>query len=244
MSQPPRPSLPMPDTVPLAVPVGFDERLRALGVRLAPSVLDRIGDYLARLLAMNEQMNLTAIVDAEQAWEKHGLDALSLLPHLDELRPGMRLADVGSGGGVPGIILAAARPDLKVTLVEATLKKAAFLEAVAATLGLAQVTVRAVRVEALHRSEVAGTFDVVTARAVAKLSALVPLVAPLVRPGGRLLLIKGQRADEEVAAAKPTLAKHGTRHETTVNTPTGRIVVLRKSEAAGAVGKRSQRKPP
>jgi 16S rRNA (guanine527-N7)-methyltransferase len=234
----------MPETVPLAVPEGFDERLRALGVHLAPPVLDSIGNYLALLLAMNEQMNLTAIVDAEQAWEKHGLDALSLLPHLDGLRPGMRLADVGSGGGVPGIILAAARPDLKVTLIEATLKKAAFLEAVVTTLGLAQVTVRAVRVEALHRSEVAGTFDVVTARAVAKLSALVPLVAPLVRPGGRLLLIKGQRADEELAAAKLTLAKQGIRHETTVNTPTGRIVVLRRCEAEGAVGRRPRRKRP
>jgi 16S rRNA (guanine527-N7)-methyltransferase len=242
--QPQRPSLALPDAVPLPVPEGFEERLRALGVQLAPPVLDLVGDYLARLLAMNEQMNLTAIVDAEQAWEKHGLDALSLLPHLDELSAGTRLADVGSGGGVPGIILAAARPDLKVTLVEATLKKAAFLEAVAAALGLAQVTVQAVRVEALHRSEVAGTFDVVTARAVAKLSALVPLVAPLVRPGGRLLLIKGQRADEELTAAKATLAKHGIRHETTVNTPTGRVVVLRRGEAAGAVGKRPRRKRP
>jgi 16S rRNA (guanine527-N7)-methyltransferase len=242
--QSPRPNLVLPDAVPLPVPDEFEEQLRALGVRLAPPVLELIGDYLARLLAMNEQMNLTAIVDAEQAWEKHGLDALSLLPHLDGLRPGMRLADVGSGGGVPGIILAAARPDLKVTLIEATLKKAAFLEAVAATLGLAQVTVRAVRVEALHRSEVAGTFDVVTARALAKLSALVPLLTPLVRPGGRLLLIKGQRADEELAAAKPVLAKHDIRHETTVITPTGRVVVLRLGETSGAKGKRPQRKRP
>ncbi len=244
MPQPPRPSLPMPETVPLAVPDGFDERLRALGVHLAPPVLDSIGNYLALLLAMNEQMNLTAIVDAEQAWEKHGLDALSLLPHLDGLRPGMRLADVGSGGGVPGIILAAARPDLRVTLVEATQKKAAFLEAVAAALGLANVTVRAVRAEALHHSEVAGTFDVVTARAVAKLAMLVPLVAPLVRPGGRLLLIKGQRADEELAAAKSALGKHGIRHETTVGTPTGRVVVLRRSEATVSVDQRPRRKRP
>ncbi|MCU0691331.1 MAG: 16S rRNA (guanine(527)-N(7))-methyltransferase RsmG [Polyangiaceae bacterium] len=229
MPQPSRPRLPIPDSAPLAVPCGFAAQLRALHVHLDPRVLDVIGDYLGRLLAMNQQMNLTAIVDPQQAWEKHALDAMSLLPHLAALGAGARLADVGSGGGVPGMILAAARPDLKITLIEATQKKAAFLEGVAAALGLTQVTVRAARVETLHGGELGGSFDVVTARAVAKLVVLVPLLAPLVRPAGRMLLIKGRRADEELAAARAAMAKHGTSHEATVQTPTGRIVVLRRS---------------
>ncbi len=217
----------MPDTVPLAVPSGFEQQLAGLGVELFADRLAQIGDYLARLLAMNEQMNLTAIVDAQQAWEKHALDALSLLPQIASLPAGARLADVGSGGGVPGMILAVARPDINVTLIESTQKKAAFLEAAAAALGLANVTVRAERAEALHRGQLARSFDVVTARAVARLSELVPIVAPLVRPNGLLLLIKGQRADEELGAAKQVLGRHRTVHERTVGTPTGRIVVLR-----------------
>ncbi|MBI5537565.1 MAG: 16S rRNA (guanine(527)-N(7))-methyltransferase RsmG [Deltaproteobacteria bacterium] len=223
-----RPPLPLPAPAPLEPPEGFTERLRAIGVELEAAVVRSLGDYLAHLLAMNEHMNLTAIVDPAQAWEKHGLDALTLVPLLGELRQGARLVDVGSGGGVPGIPLALARPDLHVTLVEATQKKAAFLVATAAALGLTRVKVRAARAEELARGELRAAFDVVTARAVGKLSALVPLVAPLARPGGLLLLVKGQRADEELADAKQALAQHKIVHEKTVATPTGRIVVLRR----------------
>jgi 16S rRNA (guanine527-N7)-methyltransferase len=213
---------------PLRVPDGFVERLSAIGVHVDAVVLDKLGDYLARLLAMNELMNLTAIVDPLEAWEKHVLDALSLLPPLRELGAGARIADVGSGGGVPGIPLAIARPELSVTLIEATQKKAAFLVAVADALRLSRVTVRAARAETLARGELRGVFDVVTARAVGKLLALVPLAAPLVRRGGLLLLVKGQRADEELVAAKRVLAQQRIVHEKTIVTPTGRIVVLRR----------------
>jgi 16S rRNA (guanine527-N7)-methyltransferase len=239
MSKAARPPLSLPISAPLAPPEGFEARLAEVGVRLDATVLATLGDYLARLLAMNEQMNLTAIEDPLEAWEKHALDALTLVPLLVDLGAGARLVDVGSGGGIPGIPIAIARPDLHVTLVEATQKKAAFLSAVVAALGLANVAVRAERAEQLGAGELRGMFDVVTARAVARLTMLLPLTAPLAKPGGLVLLVKGQRADEELAEAKRALAEQRTTHEKTVATPTGRIVVLRRgAEAPRRKGRR------
>lgn len=226
-----RPPLPLPNPAPLVPPEGFGARLTAIGVDLDAAAVARLGDYLARLLAMNEQMNLTAIVDPGAAWERHVLDALTLVPLLAEIGPRSRLADVGSGGGLPGIPVAIARPDLRVTLVEATQKKAAFLEAVAVALGLDNVEVRSARAEQLATGELRGAFDAVTARAVGRLATLVPLTAPLARTGGIVLLVKGQRADEELAEASRVLAEERCDHEKTVATPTGRIVVLRRGAA-------------
>lgn len=218
----------LPSSVPLAAPDGFGARLEAVGASVSAPALAQLGDYLARLLAMNEQVNLTAIKDAESAWERHVLDALTLLPLVADVPAGARLVDVGSGGGIPGIPLAIARPDLRVTLVEATQKKAAFLTAVSAAIGLSNVTVHAERAEQLGKSDLRGAFDVVTARAVARLAALVPLVLPFARPGGLVLLIKGQRADEELAEATSVIKKQHAAHEATIATPTGRIVKLRR----------------
>ncbi len=201
------------------------DRLAAIGASVPPDRLVIVGDYLGRLIAMNERMNLTAITDEAAAWERHALDALSLLPQLAGFARGARLLDVGSGGGIPGIPLAIARPDLAITLIEATQKKCSFLSSVADELGLTNVTVHADRAEKLARGPLAGTFDVVTARAVAKIEALVPLVAPFAKKGGLLLFIKGQRADEEIAEAKKVLSGR-VQYEATVATPTGRIVRL------------------
>jgi 16S rRNA (guanine527-N7)-methyltransferase len=242
MSHAARPPLALPTPEPLLPPAGFAERLAGIGVELDAAVLGRLGDYLARLLAMNEQMNLTAIHDPAEAWEKHALDALTLVPLLAEVGAGARLVDVGSGGGVPGVPLAIARPDLQVTLVEATQKKAAFLSTVAGTLGLTNVTVRAERAEQLAAGELHGSFDVVTARAVGRLAALVPLTAPFAKAGGMLLLVKGQKAAEELAEATGVLQKQRCTHEKTVESPTGRIVVLRRGAGAGAAGAGPRRK--
>jgi len=218
----------LPTAVPLIAPGDFGARLEAIGVSVSATILAQLGDYLARLLAMNEQMNLTAIKDAESAWERHVLDALTLLPLLAGVPAGARLVDIGSGGGIPGLVLAIARPDLRVTLVEATQKKAAFLSAVSTAMGLSNVSVRAERAEVLGKGELAGAFDVVTARAVARLNALAPLTLPFARPGGLVLLIKGQRAEEELTEARSVLAKQHAVHDKTIATPTGRIVVLRR----------------
>jgi 16S rRNA (guanine527-N7)-methyltransferase len=206
-------------------PRWFAESLAEIGVSLDAETTEQLGAYLARLLATNEVMNLTSITDLDQAWRKHVLDALTIVPLLGGLARGAEVADVGSGGGVPGIPLAIVRRDLGFVLVEATRKKATFLEAVAAELGLSNVRVVAKRAESLASTKPA--FDAVTARAVANLEVLVGWTAPLVRRGGRLFLIKGQRADAELLSAKKALTRFHCTHERTVATPTGRVVVLR-----------------
>jgi 16S rRNA (guanine527-N7)-methyltransferase len=122
MTHKPREAIPLPDPAPLSPPEDFAARLATLGVTLDERALGRLGDYLGRLLAMNELMNLTAIKDPAEAWTRHAFDALTLLPLLADLKAGARLVDVGSGGGVPAIPIAIARPDLKLTLVESTQK--------------------------------------------------------------------------------------------------------------------------
>lgn len=229
MSHDPRPPLPLPPSEPLAVPPGFAERLSRAGITTSAEALARVGDYLGRLLAMNAQVNLTAVTTPEAAWERHALDALTLVPLLEPIPSGARVVDVGSGGGVPGVPIAIARPDLHVTLVESIQKKAAFLTAVSAALGLANVEVRAVRAEDLAAGPSRGSFDVVTARAVSRLDKLAGFTVPLLRRGGRALLVKGERADEELAEAKRTLARLGAVHERTVQTPTGRVVILTRA---------------
>ena len=222
-----RAPLALPSTAPLTPPEDFLARAAELGVALTPVMIEQLGSFLAQLLAMNELMNLTAIADPLVAWEKHALDALTLVPLLAAVPGGAKLVDVGSGGGVPGIPLAIVRPDLRITLVESTQKKAHFLGTVIEALGLANVSVRAERAEQVITTS-AATFDVVTARAVANLSKLLPFTAPLAKPKGLLLFIKGQRADEELVAAAKVLRGRSVKHEQTVATATGRILVLRK----------------
>lgn len=223
-----RAPLDLPEAAALAVPDDLPARLAALGVSLEASVLGQLGHYLGLLLAMNARMNLTAITDPGEAWSRHVLDALSLVPLLPGGAREASLLDVGSGGGVPAIPVALARPDLRVTMLEATQKKAAFLTDVARALGLARVSVIAARAETLPRPVHHGAYAVVTARAVGRLAVLAPWTLPFVRPGGCALLIKGQRADEELAEARAEIRRLGAVHERTVETPTGRIVVLRK----------------
>ncbi|MDP3276711.1 MAG: 16S rRNA (guanine(527)-N(7))-methyltransferase RsmG [Deltaproteobacteria bacterium] len=228
IAEPKRPPLALPEVTALAPPDTFAPALAALGVTLTEAQVTQLGRYLAYLLAMNEQMNLTAIVDPVEAWSRHVLDGLSLVVHLASVPERSRVADVGAGGGVPGIVLAIARPDLRFVLIEATLKKAAFLEALAKALSLGNVRVRPERAEVLGVGDMAESFDVVCARAVGKLEVLLVWTVPLAKPGAKLLFIKGQRADEELAAAQRVLVRLGCRHEETVQTPTGRVVVIRK----------------
>lgn len=228
MTTPPRPPLEPANATPLPVPADFVEKARALGVELTPAMVASLASYLATLLATNEQMNLTAITDPLDAWTKHALDSLTLAPLLAPLKSGSRVADVGSGGGLPAIPLAIARPDLSFTLVESTQKKATFLRGAVSSLGLKRVEVRPERAEQLAHGPQRERFDAVTARAVARLVALVDFTVPLVRVGGFALLIKGQRADEELAEAAGAIARAGAKHTRTVETETGRVVVLQK----------------
>jgi 16S rRNA (guanine527-N7)-methyltransferase len=219
-----RAPLTLPSPPPLAPPADFSAQLAAVGVTLPPEALASLGDFLARLLAMNDRMNLTAITTPAEAWTRHVLDALTLMPALRSLPSVTRVVDVGSGGGVPALPLAIAMPDLRFTLIEATQKKAWFLEEAARALGLRNVAVHPERAEVLASGPLARSYDAVTARAVARLDALLPCTAPLARRGGALLFIKGARADEELRDARRTAARLDCRHHSTTITPTGRIV--------------------
>lgn len=224
MSELRRPPIPLPAVTALAPPAGFDAELARLGVTLDAAKISKLGEFLALLIAMNDQMNLTSVTAPDEAWSRHVLDALSLVPHFADIPGSSRVLDVGSGGGVPGLPLAIARPDLRVTLLDATEKKVAFLRSAAARLGLANVDAVCGRAESV---DLGAPFEVVTARAVAKISALLPWTAPFAKRGGRLLFIKGARAEIELEDAKNALRRYRATYEATHLTPTGRIVVLR-----------------
>jgi 16S rRNA (guanine527-N7)-methyltransferase len=159
--------------------------------------------YLDLLIEANQRMNLTRITDRAAAEVQHVGDALTLLRYLS---PGpIRLADVGSGGGVPGIPLAIARPDASITLIESTSKKAKFLSETAAALELVNVKIRAERAEDAGRGPARESFDVVTARAVGVMAWLVEWCLPLVKVGGTLLAMKGPKLADELPAAIRTI---------------------------------------
>lgn len=138
--------------------------------------------------------------EVPRLWERHLVNCGVVAP---ELVSGERLADVGSGAGLPGLVLAILRPDVSVTLIEPLLRRATFLTEAVEALELTNVIVRRDRAEDVR--DLAGTFDVVTARAVAPLEKLAGWTVPLLRPGGRLLLLKGASAAEELASAGPAL---------------------------------------
>jgi 16S rRNA (guanine527-N7)-methyltransferase len=159
----------------------------------------RLASYLDLLLAANTTMNLTRITDRSAAEVQHVGDSLTLLPHLP---PGpIAVADVGSGGGVPGIPLAIARPDMKIALIESTRKKAAFLQRAVTELGLENVSVIDQRAEDVGQSRRRETFDVAIARAVGTLDWLAEWCLPLVKVRGKMLAMKGPRAADEIPTA-------------------------------------------
>ena len=210
------------------VPPDVAQAAASLGFPLEGALGEKLAAFLANLLATNRAFNLTAITQPQEAWTRHVLDSLSLAPHLTELPSDARVADVGSGGGLPGIPLALALPALSFTLVEATAKKASFLTKAARDLQLANVAVRAVRAEDFGQSAARETFDAVTARALSRLPVLLELTLPLLRVGGRLLAIKGGQAQQEIEEAEAALRVLGGSVREVVPTATGQLVIVEK----------------
>ena len=161
----------------------------------------------------NAKFNLTAIRDEEGIRAKHFLDSLASLPLLAEeigvtwpLAQPLRLVDVGSGAGFPGIPLKIAVPAFDLTLMDGTQKKIAFLQEVVTQLGMTSVHVVHGRAEELGRQEEhRDRYDVVAARAVAPLTTLVEYLLPLVRPGGLALIYKGPGAPQEFVEARQAI---------------------------------------
>jgi len=168
----------------------LDAGLATLG--LDPALAMPLLAYLALLDRWNRTYNLTAIRDPREMVGKHLLDSLAMHPYLDD----GHLADLGAGAGLPGIPLAIAKPGLRVTLVESNGKKARFLREAVRTLGLSNARVAESRAEALDER---GAYDAITARALATLPLIIELGGHLLKPGGRLLAMKGAVPDDEIA---------------------------------------------
>jgi 16S rRNA (guanine527-N7)-methyltransferase len=157
--------------------------------------------------------------ETERLWERHLLNCAVVAELLPEQGS---LVDIGSGAGLPGVVLAMLRPSLDVILLEPLLRRSVFLEECVAELGLANTTVLRARAEDKAAARIRA--DVATARAVAPLDRLTGWAAPLLRPGGQLLAIKGQSAAEELAAARPVLSRFGVRSAEVLQAGHGRVV--------------------
>jgi 16S rRNA (guanine527-N7)-methyltransferase len=158
-------------------------------------------------LVATEPMAPTSVREPTRVWDVHIADSLSARP-LPELERAQRVCDIGSGAGFPGLVLAAAFPAAEFVLLDSATRKCQFIERAVAAAGLANVTVVAERAEAFA-VKVPGAFDVVTARAVGRLSTLAELASPLLREGGALIAYEGRRdpdQEAELERAAPQLA--------------------------------------
>ncbi|HXE38489.1 MAG TPA: 16S rRNA (guanine(527)-N(7))-methyltransferase RsmG [Azonexus sp.] len=171
--------------------------LAELGIALPEAAQHQLLAFRDLLLKWNKTYNLTALRDPEQAISHHLLDSLAILPHIGT----GPLLDVGSGGGLPGIPLAIARPELSVTMVDTVQKKATFLQQAAIELGLKNAVARHARVE-----EMQGQYAQISSRAFAEIGLFISLTRHLLAPGGRWLAMKGVRPDDELQALPADIA--------------------------------------
>ena len=200
--------------------------LETLGFELPDELMHKLDRYLDLVLKANETTNLTAIKHREMAWSRLIVDSLTPLPGIPdgddddggEGAPPLKLVDIGTGGGLPGIPLAIARPDVQVTLIDGTGKKIRFLESVVAELGLTNVTPLNARVEDVgqdpaHRA----TYDIAVSRAVGPLNVVLEYSLPLLKLGGTMLAMKGPKAEQELRESGDAMVTLGAGEVTVVD---------------------------
>ena len=179
--------------------VGLEEGARALGLAPSARQLEQLEAYGALILKWNKVYNLTALRDEASVRTHHLLDSLAAVAPLNRQQPGPgRLLDVGSGGGLPGVVIAFLRPDLDVCCLDAVAKKTAFVNQVAAELQLPQLKGLHARVESLS-----GAYDVVSSRAFASLADFFDGSRQLLADQGVWLAMKGKVPTDELAALPP-----------------------------------------
>ena len=164
---------------------------------------DGIAHYAALLRDQGELRGLIGPREVPRIWDRHILNSAAVVPYLPESGSVM---DIGSGAGLPGVVIAVMRPQLEVILVEPMERRTTWLSEVVGELGLTNVQVKRGRAEEYHG---ALEVDAVTARAVAALSKLVRMSMPLVRVGGEMVILKGRTVDDEVEPARKLLRKYG-----------------------------------
>ena len=174
----------------------LESGLARLPLTLPDDAIARLLDYVELLARWNATYNLTAVRDPGEMVTRHLLDSLAVHPYV----VGATLADLGTGPGLPGIPLALAIPSLQVSLVESNGKKARFLREAVRTLGLSNARVLESRAEAVDEP---GGYALITARALDRLAGILAVGGHLLAPGGRLLAMKGQRPDDELAELPP-----------------------------------------
>lgn len=185
-----------PQTVESGLAPALAAGLAELGLSLPQAAQERMLAFCWLLLKWNKTYNLTALRDPQQALSHHLLDSLAIVSHVGE----GALLDVGAGGGLPGIPLAIARPQLSVSLVDTVQKKATFLQQAAIELGLRNLRVHHARVE-----QMTGQYAQISSRAFADLKTFVELTRHLLAPDGRWLAMKGAYPAEEIAALAPDI---------------------------------------
>lgn len=163
--------------------------------------IERARSYVDMLARAGEPLGLLGPLEYPRLWTRHIVNSVLLAPLLEG-----RVADIGSGAGLPGVPVAIARPDVEFTLIEPMERRVEWLETCRSELGLQNVNVIRARAEELH-DELA--VDQVTARAVSALSKLIPIAVPLLVHGGELALLKGRSAEAEIEAARKAIRKYG-----------------------------------
>jgi 16S rRNA (guanine527-N7)-methyltransferase len=222
-----------------AAPHAPDPAAQVFGARL-----DLAREYADLLTGPGVERGLLGPREVERIWDRHILNCAALA---ELIEPGASVVDVGSGAGLPGIPLAIARPDLVVTLVEPMLRRTDFLTEVVAALGLTATVVRGRAEDSAVRAAVSDA-DVVVSRAVADLEKLARWSLPLLRAGGRMLALKGERAEAEVAERGPAMVRLGARGVEVVRcgsgylSPPATVVAAVRGDTVSSVRKASAQK--
>lgn len=187
----------------------FKKMLEEKGITLSSQQLSQYEQYFHLLVEWNEKMNLTAITDREEVYLKHFYDSVSAAFYYDFSKP-LKICDVGAGAGFPSIPIKIAFPNIHVTIVDSLNKRITFLEHLAKELQLDGVSFIHDRAETFGQNkEHREMYDVVTARAVARLSVLSELCLPLVKVGGSFIAMKAAHAKEELEAGKKAISTLG-----------------------------------
>ena len=196
----------------------FDRQVSEWRLTVGPEARDRLFAY-ADLLSRYEKVNVIGTMDFQEILQRHVLDSLSCLM-FSPMRATRNLADIGSGGGLPGIPLAVMLPDAEITLIESVGKKAVFLRYASDELGLANVEVVNARVEAVARDENRrGTYGICTVRALARLSVIAEYALPLLGDGGHVVAMKGREDADEWAEGERATAMLGGRLSGEIQVP-------------------------
>ena len=187
----------------------FHSSLKEKGINLSDRQMEQFGQYFHELVEWNNKMNLTAITDEEGVYLKHFYDSISAAFYHDFSKP-LNIVDVGAGAGFPSIPIKICFPHLKVTIVDSLNKRISFLQHLVTTLGLTDVSLFHDRAEAFaKKKEHREKYDLVLARAVARMPVLAELCIPLAKIGGLFLAMKGPEVINELTDSKKAFSTLG-----------------------------------